>query len=220
MARSDDKWEPSRADDAARNRARADTFAPLMRRVWLLTAALAALVAGCGGEEKRQDADEPEGEWVVEVVDAEFPRSQKLARQETMTIAVRNAADRAIPNLALTVDGFSRRSEQAGLADPNRPVWVVDDAPRGGVTAYTNTWALGRVAPGATKTFSFKVTPVVASPEGKPFRLRWRISAGLDGKAKARLASGGRPEGSFAVEVSREPSQSRVDPDTGDVVRR
>ena len=191
-----------------------------MRRMWLLSAALATVVAGCGGDEKRQDADEPSGNWTVEVVDAKFPSSQRLARQETMRIAVRNSDDRAIPNIALTVDGFTRRSEQAGLADPNRPVWIVDDAPRGGVTAYTNTWALGRIPPGETKTFSFKVTPVVPSPNGKPFELKWRLSAGLDGKAKARLASGERPEGSFAVKVSREAAQSRVDPDTGEVIRR
>ena len=186
----------------------------------MLTAALATMLAGCGGDEERQDADEPVGEWTVQVVDAEFPKSQKLARQETLRIAVRNDDDSAIPNLALTVDGFSNRSEQPGLADPNRPVWIVDDGPRGGITAYTNTWALGRVPPNATKTFTFKVTPVKASPPGKPFELRWRLAAGLDGKAKARLSSGDRPEGTFSVRVSRQPSQSRVDPETGEVVRR
>ena len=187
-----------------------------MRRFWVCTALSALLLAGCGGDEKRQDADEPEGEWVVEVVDAEFPLSQRLARQETMRIRVRNTEDRAIPNIALTVDGFSRASQQSGLADPNRPVWIVDDGPRGGVTAYTNTWALGRVPAGQTKTFEFKVTPV------KPGRhdVSYRLSAGLDGKAKARIAGGGRPEGKFSVRVSRDPAQSRVDPDTGEVIRR
>jgi hypothetical protein len=187
-----------------------------MRKLWVCGATCALLAAGCGGGEKRQDADEPEGEWVVEVVDAEFARSQRLARQETMRIRVRNTEDRAIPNIALTVDGFSRASEQAGLADQNRPVWIVDDGPRGGVTAYTNTWALGRVPPGAEKTFEFKVTPV------KPgnHEVSYRLSAGLDGKAKARVAGGGRPEGKFAVRVARDPAQSRVDPETGEVVRR
>jgi hypothetical protein len=45
------------------------------------------------------------------------------------------------------------------------------------------------------------------------------VSAGLDGKAKAELPSGGVPQGTFAVNVSREPSQARVDPDSGEVVR-
>ena len=186
-----------------------------MTRVFVCTAVCASLIAGCGGDEKRQDADEPSGEWVVEVVDADFAKKQKLARQETMRIRVRNTEDRPIPNIALTVDGFSRASEQAGLADSNRPVWVVDDGPRGGVTAYTNTWALGRVPAGETKTFEFKVTPVKPGEH----EVTYRLSAGLDGKAKARIAGGGRPEGKFAVTVSREPSQSRVDPDSGEVIR-
>lgn len=191
-----------------------------MRRFWVSAVACALGVAGCGGDEKRQDADEPKGEWVVEVADAEFPSTQRLARQETMRIRVRNTEDRAIPNIALTVDGFSRASNQQGLADPQRPVWIVDDGPRGGVTAYTNTWALGRVPPGGEKTFEFKVTPVKASPAGKPFQLKWRVSAGLDGNARARVEGGGRAEGVFSVRVRRDPAQSRVDPDSGDVIRR
>ena len=186
-----------------------------MRRIWVSSAVCALVVAGCGGDEKRQDADEPKGEWVVDVVDAEFPRSQRLARQETMRIQVRNTEDRAIPNIALTVDGFSRASEQSGLSDPNRPVWIVDDGPRGGVTAYTNTWALGRIPPGETKTFEFKVTPVKPGTH----EVSYRLSAGLDGNAKARVSGGGRPEGKFSVKVEREPAQSRVDPDTGEVIR-
>jgi hypothetical protein len=180
----------------------------------------AVLVAGCGGGgSQRQDADEPRGSWTVNVVDAEFPSTQRLAKQETMRITVRNDDERAVPNVAVTVKGFSRRSEQAGLADPTRPVWILDDGPRGGTTAYTSTWALGRMAPGATKTFEWRATPVVASPPGEPFRLSWRVSAGLDGKAKARLPGGGVPRGNFAVNISREPSQARVDPESGEVVR-
>jgi hypothetical protein len=185
----------------------------------IVLAGCALLAVGCGGGDKRQDADEPRGTWDVEVVEAEFPTAQSIAKSETMTIRVRNADKEPLPNVAVTVEGFSRRSEQPGLADANRPVWVVDDAPRGGVTAYTNTWALGRIPPGETKTFEWKVTPVKASPEGKPFDVKWRVAAGLDGKAVARLAGGGTPQGSFRVNVSREPSQSRVDPDSGDVIR-
>jgi hypothetical protein len=188
-------------------------------RRWSVLACLpvAAFAVGCGGDESaRQDADEPSGTWTVDVVDAEFPTSQQLARQETMRIRVRNREDRAVPNVAVTVEGFSTRSEQAGLADPTRPVWIVDDEPRGGVTAYTNTWALGRIAPGGTKTFEWRVTPVKAGTH----RVTYRVSAGLDGKAKAQLARGKAAQDAFKVRVARAPSQSRVDPDTGAVVRR
>ena len=182
---------------------------------FLSCAALAVFAAGCGGNE-RQDADEPKGTWRVEIVDAEFPPEQHIAKQETMRITVRNEDDSEIPNVAVTVDSFTRRSEQADLADPTRPVWIVDDSPSGGTTAYANTWALGSVPPGTEKTFEWKVTPVVAGDH----EVSYRVSAGLDGKAKARVGSGGRPEGSFDISVSRRPAKARVDPDTGEVERR
>ena len=185
-------------------------------RTFALAGVAAAALAGCGGgESARQDADEPSGTWTVDVVEAEFPSSQRLSQEATMRIRVRNREDRALPNVAVTVDSFSQRSEQAGLADPERPIWIIDDGPRGGVTAYTNTWALGRMGPGQTKTFEWKVTPV----EAGEYRVKYRVAAGLDGKAKARLAGGEVPAGTFNVSVSREPSQSRVDPDSGEVIR-
>jgi hypothetical protein len=180
----------------------------------LLVLSLPLAAAGCGGGE-RQDADEPRGTWRVDVVEAEFPEQQRLAKQSEMVISVRNRESRPIPNLAVTVEGFERRSQQPGLADPSRPVWIIDDGPRGGITAYTSTWALGRVPANSSKTFRWRVTPVTPGRH----ELTYRVAAGLDGKAKARLASGGRPEGRFSVQVSREPSQSRVDPDSGEVIR-
>jgi hypothetical protein len=189
-----------------------------MRRghAFALVAVSLATFAGCGGgESARQDADEPSGRWTVEVVEAEFPRSQRLAEPATLRIRVRNTESRPIPNLAVTVDSFSQRSDQAGLADAERPVWVIDDGPRGGTTAYTNTWALGRIGAGQTKTFEWRVTPVEAGSH----EVTYRVAAGLDGKAKAVLSGGDRPEGVFRVRISERPSQSRVDPETGDVIR-
>ncbi|HEV2812870.1 MAG TPA: hypothetical protein VGW10_06415 [Solirubrobacteraceae bacterium] len=178
--------------------------------------ALAALLAsGCGGGGERQDEDEDAGNYSVDVVDASFPEQQRLAEQVALRLRVRNSDSKTIPNLAVTVDGFQRRSEQAGLADPSRPVWVIDDGPRGGVTAYTNTWALGKVRAGETKEFVWRVTPVKAGR----FEIKYRVAAGLDGKAKAVVAGGDRPAGAFNVEVAREPDDTRVDPDSGEVVR-
>jgi hypothetical protein len=192
-----------------------------MRRRLALTSATCSVAllfaTGCGGggESARQDADEPSGTWTVEA-EATFPERQHLAKQATMRIELRNASDRAIPNAAITVDSFTRRSDQSGLADATRPVWIVDDAPRGGGTAYVNTWAVGRIEPGATKTVQWRVTPVVAGTH----KLTYRVAAGLDGKARARTQDGGRVEGSFQVSVSRRPSQARVNPETGEVERR
>ena len=177
----------------------------------------ALLAAGCGGGgSERQDADEKAGDWTVEVVDASFPERQRLAEQTELRLRVRNADSETMPNLAVTVEGFQQRSQQPGLADPSRPVWIIDDGPRGGVTAYTNTWSLGRVRAGETKEFVWRVTPVKAGR----FEVKYRVAAGLDGKANAVLAGGRRPSGSFDVSVSREPDDARVDPDTGEVVRR
>ncbi len=175
----------------------------------------ALLAAGCGGGDERQDANEPEGDFQVEVLEADFATDQTLADDEAFTITVRNTGEEQIPNLAVTLNGFSAASEQEGLADPSRPIWVVDSAPEGGDTALVNTWALGELAPGATETFRWDVTPVVAGTH----MLDYRVSAGLDGKAKAVLASGEPAQGNLTVTVADEPAQSRVDPETGGVIR-
>ncbi len=106
-----------------------------------LATSLVAFAVGCGGGEP-QDKNEPSGTFSMNVVKAAFPSSQSLAKQEALTIAVKNTDSRPIPDLAVTVDSFTTRSQEPGLADPNRPVWIVDEGPSGGTTAYTNTWAL------------------------------------------------------------------------------
>jgi hypothetical protein len=187
------------------------------RGAWaaLATAVAAFAVAGCGGGE-RQDAHEPSGTFSLHVVKAKFPSSQSLAQQEALTIAVKNTDTRTIPDLAVTVDSFSTRSQQPGLADPNRPVWIVDVGPIGGTSAYTNTWTLGSVPPGATRTFTWKVTSVQPGTH----TVKYRIAAGLNGKAKAKVNGQDDYQGTFTVDISGKPAQSTVDPDTGKVIRK
>lgn len=183
---------------------------------------------GCGGGE-RQDADEPEGEFPVEVVSASFPERQKLAQSSNLVIAVRNPGRETIPNIALTVDGFNYRKEDPNLADRERPRFAVngvpveiggfpeakDAAPRGCDTAYVNTWACGPLRPDARATFRWSVTAVKAGP----FRIDWRVAAGLDGEARAVGAGGGEaPSGSFAGSVTSRAPQSRVGEDGRTVV--
>jgi hypothetical protein len=59
-------------------------------------------MAACGGGE-RQDEDEQEGEFPVEVVSAEFAPKQRLAQTSELTLMVRNSGDESIPDLAVTV---------------------------------------------------------------------------------------------------------------------
>lgn len=184
--------------------------------------AAAGLVAGCGGGE-RQDADEPSGMFKVDVTEHTFSAKQRLADAEVMRIVVRNADDKTIPNVAVTITsddgakggaGFTTRSSAPGLADPTRQLWIVDEGPHGGDTAYVSTWALGPLAAGKSKTFEWHVTPVVAGSH----TLRWHVAAGLNGKAVARTEDGKDPVGTFPVNVSSKPAAVSVDPKTGDIV--
>lgn len=190
-----------------------------------LAAGLALAIAGCG-EQPRQDADEPAGTFTVELLRVSFPTKQRLAQRSQMEIAVRNAGDQPVPNVAATVepvqpgatskaDAFAEASSQAGLADPSRPVWIVDAGPRGGITAYSNTWALGRLNPGEVKTFVWRVTAMKPGTHV----IRYTVAAGLDGKAKARLPGGELPSGQLRVDISGAPADAAVGPN-GEVITR
>jgi hypothetical protein len=199
--------------------ARAVTGRPL---TGLLAAAIFALgVVGCGGD--RQDKDEPEGTFRLEVVDASFPARQSIAEAVTMKIRVRNPDSKDVPNVAVTVEtkgatpdagavAFAQSRSDPRLADPNRPVWVLDEEPGGGTSAYSNTWTLGKLPAGEEKTFEWRVT---AAEAGK-YELTYRVAPGLDGKAK--LADGSKADGSFDVTIQDEPVPARVN-DQGEVVR-
>ena len=119
---------------------------------------------------------------------------------------------------------FANNLSENNLASPSRPVWVVDHPPgpctgrsgyscqSGGAggfdTAYDNTWAAGRVAPGQSITFDWGVTAVKTGH----FTVAWMVAAGLNGKAKAYVSgvAGGVPQGQFSVSIAGKPSQSYV----------
>jgi hypothetical protein len=140
-----------------------------------------------------------------------------------MSIRVRNADSKEAPNVAVTVEtdpskpgagtaAFGQHVADTRLSDTGRPIWVVDTGPEGGESAATNTWALGRLQPGKTKEFRWRVTAV----QPGSYTIKYRISPGLDGRAK--LAGGGRTDGSFKVRIEDKPVPARVD-DDGNVVR-
>jgi hypothetical protein len=176
--------------------------------------ACGALLAGCGGAE-RQDADEPTGTYELEVARATFPSTLELSETGELRIAVRNAGDETAPHVAVSLQGIMRDDEQAGLADPARPVFVLDGTPSNGDTAYVQTWAYGPLPPGGTREFHWKLTPALAGSH----TITYTIAAGLDGNAQARTAGGDPATGSVTVRVDGAPTQQTVDPATGDVER-
>jgi hypothetical protein len=186
-----------------------------------------ALVSGCGSS--GQDASEPKGAFTVRVTHASFPLRQSVAREEHMVLSVTNTGAHAVPDVAVAVHSFEYLSNYPNLAARRRPVWVIDhgpgplpripvetvevDAPGGGTTANYDVWALGRLAPGATRSFVWHVTAV------KPgvHTVRYRVYAGLNGNAKAQLAGGALPAGSFKVDIAGRPPTKHVNPQTGRV---
>src|SRR5215217_7471100 len=197
------------------------------RRMSVVCVCLLA-VAGCGGGE-RQDENEASGDFPVEVVKASFPGSQKLAKSSDLVVTVRNAGEKTIPNIGLTVKGFDERKDNPDLADADRPVFAIngvqvkiagfpeakDASPRGCDTAFVNTWACGPLKPNEQRTFRWSVTAVQAGP----YKVDWRVAAGLDGKAKAVAPSGGpAPRGSFAGTISDAAPKVRVADDGKTIV--
>jgi hypothetical protein len=214
--------QSSPATPAARARA-------LARPALALGATLAALaIAGCSSG-SRQDAGEQSSVFPVRVTHASFPALQSVAQPAALVLTVSNAGTQTIPNIAVSLDSLSYNTSFPGVASRKRPIWVIERgpgtipkhpveseavAPPGGAqTTYVETWALGSLAPGATATFHWLVTPV----EPGLHHVRYVVTAGLAGKAKARFPSGAIPRGGFLVHVAPRPRVRHVNPETGKV---
>jgi hypothetical protein len=189
---------------------------------------------GCGGG-SQQDAKEPKGDFAVKVVSASFPDHQKLAKDSTMQIVVQNAGQRTIPDISVTVKcraglggSFSTTTSDTNAADRSRPQFVVnkiptaatrqnpplDPAPLERSSAFVDTYPLGPLAAGRTATFRWDVSAVKAGP----YRLCWRVNAGLFGKARAVASGGGPIAGEFAGTISRKAPKATIGPDGQTVV--
>jgi hypothetical protein len=199
-----------------------------------LATALAVAASACGGGPS-SDADEPAGEYPVRVTAAEFPTRQFLGQTSLLRLGIRSTGRKTIP--ALTVDvsvagkegeastiPFAIRDPQPGLAQPDRPVWVLalrypkfagSSEPGGAGTSNPRTFDFGELKPGATANVVWKLSAVRSGRYG----LLYDIDASFGGQAKAVTAGGTEPGGSFAVRIVSE-TPDKVVTDSGEVVER
>jgi hypothetical protein len=178
--------------------------------------ALAALLAACGGSSS--DSNEPAGTFHLQVTKATFPSKQFIGQTSLMQIDVRNTGKKTVPTLAVTVNiegkegegsqiPFAVRDPESGLANPDRPVWVLaatyprlvgSSEPGGASTASDRTYSFGPLKPGKSVEAVWKLSAVRA---GK-YTLGYEIDAGLNGEAKAATTNGVAPGGSFVATIT------------------
>jgi hypothetical protein len=161
--------------------------------IGLLTVLSAVAFSACGGGE-RQDEDEPEGDFPVRVVSADFPSRQQLAQNVDLTLGVANAGEQTIPDLAITIfttsnastaengatspaqagnlptvqGSFSVRTGQPDLAIPFRPVWILEE----GFPKLEGQTASAGAEAAQTNTYSFG--PLA---QNQTRRMVWNVTA-------------------------------------------
>jgi hypothetical protein len=195
--------------------------------------AVAALMAACG--ESSSDANQQAGNYDVRVTEASFPTEQNLGQTSLLRLGVRNTGRKALPALTVTVSiagkegqdsslPFGIRDPQPGLAQPDRPVWVLAQTyprlfgssdPGGASTSNPKTFSFGPLKPGATTKAVWKLSAVKAGH----FTLRYEVGAGLSGTAKARTTGGVAPGGSFVTKISAALPDTEVT-DSGEVIEK
>ncbi len=193
--------------------------------------AVAALLGACG--ESSSDANQPSGNYPVAVTAASFPAKQRLGQTSLLKLGVRNTGKRTVPALAVTfsVAGregadsalpFGIRDPQPGLAQPDRPVWVLAQSyprlagssqPGGATTSNAKTFDFGPLEPGDTTEAVWKLSAVRAGR----YHLLFTVGAGLNSGAKAVTPGGGTPGGSFAAAITAALPETEVT-DSGEVV--
>lgn len=150
---------------------------------------------------------------------------------------MRNIGAKALPALTVTISvggkegrdstlPFGYRDPAPGLAQPDRPVWVLSARyPRtngsaetaGAETSSPKTFAFGPLKPGKTTEAVWKLNAVRAGS----YRLFYEIGAGLSGTAKAEIPAPGdtgtEAGGSFGAQITNVPPETEVK-DNGEVV--
>jgi hypothetical protein len=188
------------------------------------------MLGACGGGSS--DGDEPSGTYRVEVESASFPALQRLGQTSLLRLGFRNSGRKTVPTLTVsfTIAGkegvnsslpFGVRDPQTGLAQPERPVWVLaatyprlagSNKPGGAETSSRKTFALGPLKPGESTEAIWKLSAVRA---GK-FTLLYRVDASFSGTARAVTDGDVAPGGSFVTEVTAELPETEVT-DSGEI---
>jgi len=186
-------------------------------------ASLALGLAACGGGES-SDANETPGTYRVEVTRAEFPTRQELGQTSLLRLGLRNGGAKTIPALTVSLSlageegrtsnlPFGIHDPEPGLAQPDRPVWVLAEhypkfagsaEPGGAGTSNAKTFDFGALKPGATVNVVWKLSAVKSGR----WVLHYTVGAGLAETTKAETGRGAKPGGTFAVRVvSRTPDK-------------
>ena len=194
----------------------------------MLLSTCTLIASGCGSASP-QTAHEPKATYTMQVLRAQFPVKQSIARRTMLELTVRNASSGTVPNVAVTLDSLQYAENYPELAANKRPIWVVERGPGAiakppvqteevaspgdGETAYVNTWALGPLASGAVRTFRWILTPVKSGVH----IVHYTVAADLGGNAKATLVSGAPVTGRFVAYITPAPPARHVNPNTGQV---
>jgi hypothetical protein len=193
---------------------------------------VALTLVACGGESS-SNSNQAAGTYPMKVVTAEFPAKQQLGQTSLMRIGVRNVGRSSVPALTVTISiagkegrasslPFGYRDPEPGLAQPDRPVWVLSarypklagsSAPAGAETSSKKTFEFGPLKPGATTEAVWKLSAVRTGR----YTVLYEVGAGLNPEAKARTLAGTEPGGTFVTRITRVPPNTEVT-DSGEVV--
>jgi hypothetical protein len=185
---------------------------------------MAALLAACG--ESSSDSNETAGTYRVQVTKASFPSRQFVGQTSLMKIDVSNTGKKTVPALTVTmnIEGkegeaaripFAVHTTQPGLANGDRPVWVLSARyPRlngsttraGAETSAPKTYSFGAIKPGKSVEAVWQLSAV---RPGK-YTVAYEVDAGLDGEAKATTSGGVAPGGSFVADITTSLPETEV----------
>lgn len=185
---------------------------------------MAVLLGACG--ESSSDSGERAGTYPVKVTAASFPVAQHVGQTSLLKLAVRNTGKHTVPALTVTINvkgeqgegsaiPFAIHDPQAGLANADRPVWVLaasyprlegSSDPGGATSSSSKTYTFGALAPGKSVAAVWKLSAV---RPGK-YTLVYSVGAGFSTEAKAVTKGGVAPGGTIVSDISTELPETEV----------